>query len=222
MPDPGVRPLRALDLFCGAGGATRGLQLAGFHVTGVDIKPQPRYLGEVFHQADALTFPLEGFDLIWASPPCQRFSSAAHAERSRGKEYPDLIAATRQRIGTAGVHTVIENVPQAPIRCDLALDGTMFNLRLVRRRHFELSGFFALAPSRRRSHPDGVLCVVGHGRPSGMKRGPGAPLNTVGECRVAMGISWMDRATLVQAIPPAYAQHIGEYARLAIEARRSA
>lgn len=31
-----MRP-RLLDLFCGAGGATRGYQLAGFHVTGVDI-----------------------------------------------------------------------------------------------------------------------------------------------------------------------------------------
>ena len=70
---------RALDLFCCQGGATRGLQLAGFHVTGVDAKPQPRYIGDVFHQADALTFPLDGFDFMWASPPCQAFT-AVYAE----------------------------------------------------------------------------------------------------------------------------------------------
>jgi DNA (cytosine-5)-methyltransferase 1 len=50
--------VKALDLFCGAGGATKGLQMAGFHVTGVDLRPQPRYCGNVFFQSDALEFPL--------------------------------------------------------------------------------------------------------------------------------------------------------------------
>lgn len=66
-----TRP-RLLDLYCGAGGAARGYQLAGFHVTGVDNRPQPRYVGE-FHQGDALEFAATHgaeFDAIHASPPC--------------------------------------------------------------------------------------------------------------------------------------------------------
>ena len=71
--------MKALDLFCAAGGATRGLMQAGFAVTGVDLRPQPRYCGDAFLQADALeylaTADMSRFDFIWASPPCQRFTA---------------------------------------------------------------------------------------------------------------------------------------------------
>ena len=63
---------RLLDLFCGAGGCTKGYQRAGFYVVGVDINPQPRYIGDEVHQADALEFCAQHgaeFDVIHASPP---------------------------------------------------------------------------------------------------------------------------------------------------------
>lgn len=54
-----------VDLFCGAGGATRGYQEAGFYVVGVDIKPQPDYVGDEFWQGDALQFLAHEFSVVW-------------------------------------------------------------------------------------------------------------------------------------------------------------
>ncbi len=158
---------RCLDLFCGAGGATKGLQRAGFHVTGVDIKPQPRYCGDAFHQADAMTFPLEGHDFIWASPPCQAYSVLRHLQGD--KEYPDLVAPTRDRLATTGVPWVIENVEGAPLGDSgylIMLCGTMFGLgtpngsaELRRHRLFETSFSIPLRPACQ--HGTGVISVHG-------------------------------------------------------------
>ena len=119
------RPL-LLDLFCGAGGAAVGYHRAGFDVVGVDNRPQPRYPYE-FHQADAMTWPLDGYDVIHASPPCQAYANVT-AWRGRPDSHPDLLAETRQRLEDSGRPWVIENVPEAPIRADYLMCGSAFGL----------------------------------------------------------------------------------------------
>lgn len=171
--------LKALDLFCGAGGASMGLHRAGFDVTGVDIRPQPRY-PFAFHQADALAFPLEGFDFIWASPPCQAFTALRHMPTA--KEHPNLIPETRARLIGVGASYCIENVPGAPLGDAghlIMLCGTMFGLQtadgraeLRRHRLFEASFSIALRPACQhgmvpldghvRDRCRKVLTVVGH------------------------------------------------------------
>ena len=127
--------MRILDLFCGAGGAGMGLHRAfpDAEITGVDIAPQKRY-PFTFIQADALTYPLDGFDFVWASPPCQAFTIANHFLRIRGEsKHVNLIPLVRNRLQQWGGHYVIENVVGAPLiilsrsaaRCSiLAYSGT--------------------------------------------------------------------------------------------------
>jgi DNA (cytosine-5)-methyltransferase 1 len=214
----GEKP-RAIDLLSGAGGATRGLQLAGFHVTGVDIKPQPRYCGDAFVQGDALRppFDLAGFDFIWASPPCQAYSWSAR--RWTEVERADLVAPTRSMLEASGVSFVIENVPGAPIRADLVLTGMMFGLGVIRRRHFETS-FYCLQPPhqpKRGSVRTGeYVTVAGHGGDNIKGRGSRAAK------QAAMGIDWMNDVELNEAIPPAYSEFIGRAALQHLEQRRAA
>lgn len=205
---------RALDLFCGAGGAAMGLHRAGFDVTGIDNRPQPRYPFR-FIQGDALNPPvrLADFDLVWASPPCQahsmfsRNTKTAHRHVNRIPETRDLLANHPC--------TVIENVPGAPLRTDLVLCGSMFGLRVRRHRWFELSGFAAMAPSCR--HDYLAVYVVGNGTPQWYRRKHGRNAGK-DEWEAAMGIDWMTKAGIAQAIPPAYSEWIGTYAMMALNA----
>ena len=198
-----TRP-RLLDLFCGAGGCSVGYARAGFDVVGVDINPQKNYPFE-FHQADAMTFPLDGFDAIHASPPCQHYSMATPHERRA--LHPDLLPATRERLEVSGVPWVIENVPGSPMRADFRICGCTVGLELRRVRYFETSWqhFHMHTPC----HHDGpVVSVVGHGTPSWVRKQLGYN-PTIHQYRAAMGIDWMNRNELSEAIPPAYTELVG-------------
>lgn len=185
-----------------------GLWRAGFDVTGVDIEDQPNYPFP-FIKADATTMSLRGFDFIWASPPCQAYTLA---QRIRKNEHPDLIPATRAMLKASGAGAwVIENVPGAPLIEPVELCGAMFGLRVYRHRLFESSFPLAAPP-----HPEHFAPL----RKMGRAPQPGDFMHVVGnfsgvqQARDAMGIEWMMRDELREAIPPAYAEYIG---RAAIE-----
>jgi DNA (cytosine-5)-methyltransferase 1 len=213
---------RAIDLFCGAGGASMGLHRAGFEVLGVDIKPMPRY-PFLFLKADALCARVDEiafFDLAWASPPCQRFSVLAGREDL--SNYPDLIVPIREKLIAAGIPYVIENVPGAPIRKDLMLCGSMFGLRSYRHRHFECS-----FPIAQPEHPKHVVRVNRRGENRREHWANGGFLTITGDVGTycgpeAMGIDWMSGDEMSEAVPPAYAEYIGRAAIQHLELAKAA
>jgi DNA (cytosine-5)-methyltransferase 1 len=196
--------MKCADLFCSAGGAGMGLHRAGFDVTGWDIAPQKNYTFK-FNHANALEADLSEFDLIWASPPCQAYSQASKSHRNAGKVYPDLMAATRNKLEASGKFYIIENVPGAPMRADAILCGSMFGLRLIRHRIFE-TNWQELIMTPPCQHPELAVCVVGNGTPSWVRAKNGGKCFSVKDCRAAMGIDWMNRNELSQAIPPTYSE----------------
>ncbi len=191
-----------------------GLSLAGYEVIGVDLQPQPSYPFK-FVQADALEFPLDGFDLIWASPPCQAFT-AYRRRPQHVRPRANLIPATRERLERAGVPYIIENVPGARehLRDPVQLCGSSFELDVRRHRLFETS-FRVLAPSCDHSWQSPRF-------PPATNRKNLRSTVEVGVWRIplevqqrAMGIDWMTVKELSQAIPPVYAEFLGRVARRA-------
>ena len=122
--------LRALDLFCGIGCASIGYAQAGFTMFGVDIMPMRRYPFN-FELNDATAIPIDylrKFDLIHASPPCQRWTAMRHAPNAKGDAHPALIEPIRGLLRAAGVPYVIENVEGAPLINPVTLCGSHFGL----------------------------------------------------------------------------------------------
>jgi len=202
-----------------------GLKQAGFEVTGVDIEEQKEYPFS-FVQSDVFKIDssfLKEFDFIWASPPCQAYSIGTKGFRKNGKDYPDLIGRTRKLLLETEVPFVIENVPGAPIRKDLCLIGPMFNLRVIKRRYFEIEGFkvrqpdipqYAGSVSTGEFVCTSTACVNPgcFGKRRDLQKLYGSKWkenNKIESWQEALGIDWItNRKMLAEAIPPAYAKYI--------------
>lgn len=209
---------RLLDLFCGAGGASMGYHRAGFDVTGVDLYDQPHYPFR-FVQTDALTAKFLGtYDAIHASPPCQNYCWSTSKPREMGKTYPDLIDATRDLLIASGKPYIIENVPTAPLINPIYLEGPTFALGVIRRRAFETNWRLGQPRFRRRKSPimqrskkDKEVFLQKSAYCQVTKNGSDGWSCRVADWRKAMGIDWMTRGEITQAIPPAYTEYIGHH-----------
>ena len=187
-----------------------GYHQAGFEVVGVDIAPQRTYPFD-FHQADALQFVKEAwqdFDVIHASPPCQRYSNA---QRIRHNDHPDLVAPTRSALEETGLPFIIENVMGAPLKNPIMLCGAMFGIETYRHRLFEFGGGLTVPEP---PHPEHVAKTTKMGRwPQ-----PGEYMHIVGNfcnvdrARKIMEMPWANRDGLREAIPVSYSRYIGKFA----------
>ncbi len=225
-----------LDAYCCKGGAARGYQRAGFHVTGVDIEPQPGYAGDRFIQGDAIEYVREHghrFDVIHASPPCQADNPLVVGTNGGAGGHVSWLDRTRDVLNRVGVPYVIEQpAGRHSLRRDLKLCGEMFpetrpawndhgdliKYGVQRHRYFELGGWTTSGPHTVHH------CRKGHrGRIRGWRYGEyfdgpyvavygeGGGKASVIEAQAAMGIDWMNNlCDLAEAIPPAYTCWIGE------------
>ena len=234
--------MRLLDLCCGAGGAAMGYHRAGFdEIVGVDIAAQPRYPFE-FVQGDALEFLVDHghvFDAVHASPPCQGYSVMHNLPWLRGREYPLLILPMIETLEMVGKPYVLENVMGARagatglkkrgleehgLRAGW-LCGASMGLPFYRHRLFAANWLWLAPPHRTHTSLCSTVTVpVGDsltpGQHDGLSRWQktGRPLGTGHSAgwrlaAEAMGIDWMKRAELTQAIPPAYTEFIGRQLR---------
>jgi DNA (cytosine-5)-methyltransferase 1 len=215
---------KMLDLFCGAGGATKGYQSIGYFVVGLDIKWQPHYCGDMFINSEAVSWLEHNMDevketyvAIHASPPCQGYSNLT-AQRDN---HPKLVTRVRELLLETGLPYIIENVEGYftgmvnPFR----LCGSSFKLRVRRHRLFETS--FPVRPlpcDHEWQDNDPIFVTYDHNRWSW--RGFVNPYGQgSGKAREywpwAMGMGktwdecWMTQYELTQAIPPMYTAYVG-------------
>ena len=219
------RPLRVLDLFCGAGAVAVGYADAGLKVVGVDIRQQDNYPFE-FHKADAMEVVVNkgliewlDVDIIHASPPCQSYSlRTMHLAYPQPKLIEPLREALLELIGGGLIRGyVIENVEGAPLLKEqtIMLCGTMFGKRIQRHRLFEFGGF-SKGEGEGESVVGGFVTGFGCNHGIGGERGLINIFRSSGDgtmrewySEMFDGRKWMTQKEAMQAVPCCYTEFIG-------------
>jgi DNA (cytosine-5)-methyltransferase 1 len=173
-----------------------------------------------FDNGESLT--LADFTVLTASPPCQAYSITKNAHTTA---HPELIEPTRDRLLASGLPYVLENVEGAKrqMHSPLMLCGTEFHMRAIDsdglevwlRRHRLFESNYLLMGGGGCTHPTDLLCagVYGNGSPSrdaAKARAGGYTPPSQAVRADLMGIGWMSRNGLSQAIPPVFTEYIGQ------------
>lgn len=200
--------VKLLDLFCGQGGAARGYASQFTDILGIDHKWMKKYPYR-FIMDDATTFPLAGFDLIHASPPCLDHSVTRHMFNE-----PDgsgwMLEHTLNRCQEAGVHYCIENVMTADIPdrpADFMLCGAALapwaelgGERWFMQRHRKFWCSFPVnAPECQCERARGLGYVN-----APIVHGKDRPRARAAIMRQMMGVDWMNLKEMNSAIPASF------------------
>ena len=176
--------------------------------------------------------PARIFPVIHASPPCQDHSVSKNIHGTpHGTGW--MLAETVRLLDRLarqhpGLVWVVENVEGARREMSqlstkygfmITLCGTEFGLRVDQangirselRRHRLFLSNMPLWGAGGCQHSPNVITVCGHG--NGGSKAQRSYKGFAADARTAMGIDWMRRGELAQAIPPAYTRFIGEQIR---------
>ncbi len=106
--------MRLLELFSGTQSVSKVAKELGWETLSVDIDPRhsPDRCVDIL-AFDETEYPVDSFQFIWASPPCESYSPArsnAKVDRADAMQLSDLLVTrTRQIIAYFGCHWCIEN-----------------------------------------------------------------------------------------------------------------
>lgn len=218
-----------------------GYYRAGFDCYGIDNDPKPlrhypfpyicmdaleamdRLLkGEGLTFSNGETLYLKDFAAFHASPPCQGYAVTVSIPNRDFSKYPKLIEPTADRLVETGKLYVIENSTQAPLENPLILCGSMFGLPTRRHRKFEINPPMYFPPYT--CNHSGRVKSPGNGKSMNIyvKDSDDCNVTVAGHLfslragSRGLGIGWMNRDELAEAIPPAYTEYIGKYLMQAI------